>query len=336
MSAEPAFRASAPVRLDFAGGWTDVAPFATERGGVVVNAAIALCAHAEVRLGGTGLRLDALDLERRSEVLEGCWTAQQRVDFPLQKAALDRAGIHAGSLTTRSDVPQGSGLGASGALGVALVGVLEAALARNRPAAALAEEAFLLESEDAQLPGGRQDQYAAALGGVHRLGFGDGPVRIEPLELDRDFAAALSAAIVLCYTGTSRVSSRTIARVMGGYRAADRVITSALLGLVEVAERMAEALRAADLAATGRWLSENWRLQQQLDAGMCTPEMARLEQAMRDAGSLGGKAAGAGAGGSMFFIAKNPARAARAAQEAGARLLPVEWAAQGIRCEQVA
>src|SRR6185437_16818128 len=57
------FHAMAPVRLDFAGGWTDVPPFSAREGGVVVNAAIGLYAHAEVCPGGTGLHLVAEDLE---------------------------------------------------------------------------------------------------------------------------------------------------------------------------------------------------------------------------------------------------------------------------------
>ena len=94
----------------------------------------------------------------------------------------------------------------------------------------------------------------------------------------------------------------------------------------------AEALHAGDLAALGGLLSENWRLQQRLDPAMCTPEMARLEQAMQSAGALGGKAAGSGAGGSMFFLGPDDPRPAMAAAEAlGMHLLPVRWAASGVR-----
>jgi galactokinase/mevalonate kinase-like predicted kinase len=95
---------------------------------------------------------------------------------------------------------------------------------------------------------------------------------------------------------------------------------------------MGEALRAADFGRIGALLSENWRLQQQLDAGMSTPEMRRLEAAMRDAGCLGGKAAGSGAGGSMFFLApEDPAPAREAVSRLGMQLLPVRWATAGVR-----
>jgi len=138
--------------------------------------------------------------------------------------------------------------------------------------------------------------------------------------------------MLLCYTGASRFSGATIGRVMRAYERGDAEVAAALDGLRLVAERTAEALRAGDLARLGELLSENWRLQQCLDPGMCTPEMARLEQAMRSAGALGGKAAGSGAGGSMFFLAgEDPRRAAEVVGALGMRLLPVRWADSGVR-----
>jgi galactokinase/mevalonate kinase-like predicted kinase len=95
---------------------------------------------------------------------------------------------------------------------------------------------------------------------------------------------------------------------------------------------MADALRRGDLAAIGALLDANWRHQQILDPGMCTPPMDRLAQAMRQAGALGGKAAGSGAGGSMFFLGPDdPAPAVAAARGLGMTILPVRWSAMGVR-----
>jgi galactokinase/mevalonate kinase-like predicted kinase len=95
---------------------------------------------------------------------------------------------------------------------------------------------------------------------------------------------------------------------------------------------MTDALTAADCAGVGRLLSENWKYQQALDPRMCTAEMARLEQAVMEAGSLGGKAAGSGAGGCMFFLSPDdPFPMMEAARSSGVRLLPVRWAMYGVR-----
>jgi galactokinase/mevalonate kinase-like predicted kinase len=117
---------------------------------------------------------------------------------------------------------------------------------------------------------------------------------------------------------------------MAAYQREDPIVTGALRELVEIAERMTEALLAADLAAVGRWLSRNWDCQQRLDPGMQTPEMRALEAVVAESRPLGGKAAGSGAGGCMFFlIGGDPATARDAATAAGTRVLEAPFVAQG-------
>ena len=326
------YHATAPLRLDFAGAWTDVPPFSAREGGVVVNSAIGLRTHVALKLGGQVLRLVSEDL---GETLECANSSGLVLDgkLDLLKAALRRFPVlGAFTLTTRCDAPLGSGLGSSGALDVALVAALTHARLEPIRERDLAEHAWQVEAVEAKIPGGKQDQYAAALGGWHRLSFRDPDVGVEPVTLDPAFAAALERQIVLCYTNTSRVSGDTIARVMHAYERGDRAVTGALQGLKDVAEAMVLALRRADLARVGALLAENWTHQQALDRGMRTSEMAKLEAAMRAAGAIGGKAAGAGAGGSMFFLVTGDRRAAiEAATAAGASVLPFTWAAEGAR-----
>jgi D-glycero-alpha-D-manno-heptose-7-phosphate kinase len=324
------FRSSAPVRLDFAGGWTDVPPFSFQEGGVVVTAAIQLVSHADVRLGGSGFRLVSEDLHDQLEIADSRSLVRDgRLD--LLKAGLRMLPVGACTLTTRSDAPPGSGLGSSGALDVALVAALSAARGESPDPIEIAETACRLEAVEAGIPGGRQDQFASALGGFLRLQFHDPEVEVERLRLDAGFMADLSRRIVLCYTGASRFSGTTIERVMRAYEQGDARVLAALHGLRQVAEEMSRALVAADSAAVGRFLSDNWRHQQALDDRMRTPEMAQLENLMIEAGALGGKAAGAGAGGCMFFLAPDdPSPLLEAAKQAGVRLLPVRWAMRGV------
>jgi len=326
------FHAAAPMRLDFAGGWTDVPPFSAREGGVVVNGAIGLRAHVELKLGGTLLRLVAEELGATLECANASGLAPGG-KLPLLTAALRMFPVLGGfTLTTRSDAPTGSGLGSSGALGVALVGVLTKARQESLDGREFAAQAWQLETIEAKLPGGKQDQFGAALGGFHRFTFRDPDVGVEPLTLDPAFAGALERHILICYTNKSRVSGDTISRVMAAYERGDSTVTGALRALKDVGNAMADALRAADLARVGALLSENWKHQQALDPGMRTAEMAGLEQAAASAGTLGGKAAGAGAGGSMFFIMKGAARdAAPALSAAGATVLPLTWSREGVR-----
>lgn len=324
--------ATAPLRLDLAGGWTDVPPFSAAEGGVVVNAAVDLRVEAHLKIGGDLIRLVAEDQGHAVECVDaGGLVLDGRLDR--HKAALRMFPVAARlTLTTRSAAPPEAGLGAPGALDVALVACLAAARAERLEPRELAEYGWQAAAVEARLPGGRQDHYAAALGGVHRFSVHDPDVGVEPITLGAAFAAELERRLVVCYTGPAERADGVTARVMGAYERGDAAVTDSLRALRDVAGEMARALRAADLPRVGELLSENWRRQLALDPAMRTEAMAGLERAMARAGALGGKAAGSGAGGAMFFVAGDDVEAARrAAREAGATLLPVRWAAEGVR-----
>jgi D-glycero-alpha-D-manno-heptose-7-phosphate kinase len=323
--------ASAPLRLDFAGGWTDVPPFSSREGGAVVNATIGLYAHVEVVPGGTGLLLRSDDLDDQVAV-ERVEQLAPDGNLALLKAAIRALPVSPCRLTSRCEAPAGSGLGSSGALDVALVGALRHARGEMASREEVADEAWRIEVVEAGMPGGRQDQWASALGGFRHFTFQDPSVTSVRLPVDPAFLEFLERHMILCYTGTSRISGRMISRVVSGLQRGEPGIVNAFHGMKDVALDMADALPAGDPARVGRLLSANWSHQCRLDPGMRTEEMARLERAMASAGVLGGKAAGAGAGGCMFFLAgSDPAQAAAAARDAGARVLPVSWTSEGVR-----
>jgi len=327
----PAYTAAAPVRLDLAGGWTDVPPFSAREGGVVVTSAIRLFARAEVRLGGSGFRLVSEDLHDELEVSDSSGLIRDG-RLELLKAGLRMLPVGGCTLSTRSDAPPGSGLGSPGALDVALVAALSAARGESPNPLDVAERACHLEAVEAGISGGRQDQFASSHGGFLRLDFRDPEAEVQRLKLDPEFAADLARRTVLCYTSASHFSGTTIDRVMRAYERGDATVARALHGLRDVAEAMAAALAAADSGRVGELLTDNWAHQQALDPCMCTEDMARLERSVTDAGALGGKAAGSGAGGCMFFLGPDdPGPMIEAARNCGAQLLPVRWAMYGVR-----
>jgi D-glycero-alpha-D-manno-heptose-7-phosphate kinase len=317
--------AAAPVRLDFAGAWTDVPPFSAREGGAVVSAAIDLKVHVNILPGGDSVELISEDLDVREVLGAG----ESRV--PLMTHAARRWPVPNATIVCRSDAPPGSGLGTSGAMGVAMVAALHHARAESVDAATIAHQAWQVETGDAGIPGGRQDQWMAALGGFRYLEFHDPDIQSEPLALDTAFAAELQDAMVLCYTGMSRVSGGTISRVMTAYEQGDPQVTAALRGLRDVAIDMRAALREGCLEEVGRLMARNWDFQQRLDPAMCTAGMAALETAVTRMGAIGGKAAGSGAGGCMFFLAPGCRAAVEAAaRDSGASVLTVRWAREGI------
>jgi D-glycero-alpha-D-manno-heptose-7-phosphate kinase len=322
---------SAPVRLDFAGAWSDVAPFATVERGHVVNAALDLRTTVSLRVDQPhyALRSDDLGADCRADTLAAL---DEGGPLALLTAAVRRAHLAPCALTTSATAPPGSGLGTSGALSVALTHAIAIAQRRRLTPLEVATEAWILETVDAAVPGGRQDQHAAALGGFQSLEYDRGEVRARALHVSTTFAAQLEQQILVCYTGRSRVSGEMIRQVMQAYAAGDAVVVAALRALVDIADEMVTAVEREDIARIGALLNANWTEQQRLAPAMCTPEMRLLEAAMVAAGAIGGKAAGAGGGGSMFFLfPESVPEAGRRAAGPGATILPCRWARDGVR-----
>ncbi len=274
MASPRPLRVRVPVRIDFAGGWTDVPVFARAEGGAVLNAAIT-----------PGIR----------------GTLEQRPD-----------GMR---VSYRSEVPPGAGLGASSAMGVAWLSLVTAAMGRPLTGAALAEAAFRLEGV-LGITGGRQDQYAAALGGVNYLRFGGDEVAAEHPRVSPAVLSELRRRLVLCYTGERRLSGDIHDHVWGGYARGEPAVTRALRRLRELAAATRDALVGGDLDAFAGIIDENWACQRALHPSVSNERIESLYEVARAAGASAGKACGAGGGGCLLFCCPD----ARASERASAAL----------------
>ncbi len=297
-------RARAPVRIDLAGGWTDVPPYSAERGGAVVNVAINRYAYATLQPLPPGIyQLQSADFDAYYEA-SSIRDLEYDGNLDLLKAAIRRQGLETGArIITRSEAPPGSGTGSSAAMGVALVGLLDMVAGTNMGLAEIAELAHLLEVEELGIKGGRQDQYAAAFGGLNYMRFTDSQVEVAPLKCSDDFLRELEKHLVLVYTGKSRLSGDIIDRVMGAYQRGDEKVTQALDNLRQAAEEMRKAIEDEDFFRVGEVMDFNWENQKRLYDEMTTLKIEALVQAMREAGIVGVKAAGAGGGGCVVALA---------------------------------
>ena len=283
----PLLVARAPTRLDFGGGWTDVPPYSDERGGCVCNIAIELHAIATVR----------------SRIGTGAASAtESSPDNALAAAALKRAAMPDVRVDVQAEYPLGSGLGGSSAAGVAVLGALATWRGESVDPASLAEESRRLEVEDLGIAGGRQDHYAAAMGGALGLWFG-GEVRTRRIPLSNQAIDALNRRCIVVYTGQSRISGNTITAVMDAYRARNPRVLGALDRLRDLAGQMVDALESSDIDALGRMVGEHWVHQRALDPAIPTPLIDAILADAAAAGALGGKALGASGGGCVLAIA---------------------------------
>jgi D-glycero-alpha-D-manno-heptose-7-phosphate kinase len=328
------FRSRAPVRLDLAGGWTDVPPFAEREGGAVVNLAVNRYTYASLReRAGASVRLRSDDYDAVVEA-RSVDELHYNGTLDLPKAALKRMGVRRGvELTTRSDAPPGSGLGTSAAMGVALIGVLDAFGGARLSPAERAALATALEIEELRIAGGKQDQLAAALGGVNYLEFGPHAPHSAPLQLHSGVRNELEKRLVLCYSGMSRLSGDIIQRVQHAYNAGEPATCEALRTMRDLAQVTRTALLDGAVDDLGPILRLNWRCQRALHPSVTTVDVDRLFAAAETQGALGGKACGAGGGGCLLFLAAPDAERElrRALLAAGAQIVDFNLDQAGLQ-----
>jgi D-glycero-alpha-D-manno-heptose-7-phosphate kinase len=309
-------RARAPLRLGLAGGGTDLSPYCDRFGGCVLNATIDKYAYATIQPRTDGLvRFVAAD---RCEAWEG--PAESAGD-PDGRLTLHR-GVYRRiveefnggcplplTLTTTLDALPGSGLGSSSTLVVAMV----TAYCEWRGLALgeyhIAQVAFEVERRDVGLAGGRQDQYAAAFGGVNFMEFhADDHVIVHPLRVPAWILSELEASLVLFYSGVSRESALIIEeqcrRLTGD---TDPGAVQAMHRVKAMAMQMKESLLRGDLAAFVEAMNDSWRAKKRTAACISNAHLDRLHDRIMAAGALAGKVSGAGGGGFLMFFV-DPAR----------------------------
>lgn len=295
-----------PVRADFAGGTLDLWPlYLFHPGSRTVNVAISHHAECEIaEIGGTAVEVILTDNEYRNRFESLSELAADRHVALIGKAVehFRRTGIR---ITTRTDVPRGSGLGGSSAMAVALVRALSE-IAENpidgEPLIALVRD---LETRLLNAPAGIQDYYPPVYGGLAALHLEPGAIARHPISLP---LGDLAPHFVLHYSDVARFSGTNNWQIYKRHLDGDEAIRQGLGAIARISSQMEHALNSGDLAAAGAALAEEWSIRKSIIDGISTPEIeAAIEAALR-AGAWGGKVCGAGGGGCVVFLVPAEAR----------------------------
>lgn len=324
------YKAKAPMRIGFFGGGTDVSPYAEEYGGKVLNCTIDKYVRCMLRPSREpGITIRSLDLEEVSRKTTGHWDG--RLDLP--QAVLDAAmppseGVE---VIMFSDVLPGSGLGSSSALVVSMLKLIGAAYQINLDPHTLAELAYRIERVDLGIPGGRQDQYAAAFGGMCVYHFGNGRVIVEPVLNDPTALLELESCLLLGYIGSRKLLTQhlvddQVRRLKEGDTLRYHDETKAF---VDEAVRLLRSLQIADF---GRLLHDAWEVKKAFSPYIAPPEVEDIYALARRHGAWGGKITGAGGGGFMVFACPFDRRLEleRVLIEAGVQIRHFSFTTQGV------
>lgn len=310
MTLRPVLRARAPLRVSFAGGGTDVAPFPEREGGAVLSATIGSYSYATLRPRTDGLiTVESHDYGTSIGYEVGTpLVLDGTLDLP--KAAIARIMALEGAMASdgfdlflHTNAPPGSGLGSSSAVMVAVIDLVGRHCGLDLGPHEIAELAYRLEREDLGIPGGSQDQYAAAFGGFNFMEFRrDGEVVVNPLRVRPDTVHELEHNMLLAYTGRTRVSDHIIEDQVARYETGNADAVAGLRAQRDLADAMRVELLRGRVDELGRLLGEAWREKQRMSARITTPLISEAVELALSSGALGGKVTGAGGGGHMIFI----------------------------------
>jgi D-glycero-alpha-D-manno-heptose-7-phosphate kinase len=315
-----------PLRVSFVGGGTDLPAFCEEHGGAVVSTSIDKWIHVIVARRFEG---DVRVSYSQTEIVADA----NDVSHELVREAMKTTGIPRGvDVLTLADVPaRGTGLGSSSAVTVGLLNALYAFQGVYKSPPELAEEASRIEIDVLGKPIGRQDQYAAAIGGLNLLEFlpNGGGVRIEPVVCSPETIRRLHRSLLLFYTGRQRSADQILEGQGEAIRNGSAV--AALHQMRDLAYDLRERLGAGDSDALGELLHSNWELKRSLTGGVSNAEIDDYYEAARSAGARGGKLLGAGAGGFLLVSAPEERHAAVRAALSQLREVPFRFAARGTQ-----
>jgi D-glycero-alpha-D-manno-heptose-7-phosphate kinase len=308
----------APFRVSFAGGGSDIASFYRNSRGAVLSCAIAKYSFIVVH---PFFNANKYHLKYTRTELVDCF---DEIQHPILREALRMQEISPGiEIVSVADIPGGTGLGSSSSFSVALINALYAHRRVFVPKEALANEACVLEIERLGEPIGKQDQYAAAYGGINLIEFErHGGVTVQPLLLSSATLSELEGNLMLFYTGSQRDAREVLRHQISAIETDNRVVTQ-VQKMVDLAYDMRDILLGGDLNAFGSALHRGWEMKRSISAQITTSTIDDLYDRAREAGALGGKLTGAGRGGFLLLYCPRPAQAR--VRETLSELQPLEF-----------
>jgi D-glycero-alpha-D-manno-heptose-7-phosphate kinase len=333
-------RSKAPLRLSFAGGGTDVRPFVDLEGGCVLNATITRHAWGALSSRSDGqIHIESADfglllhLDTQTKlVYDG--------KMDIAKAAIRSLGGQDSpgfDLFLHTDAPPGSGLGSSSSLMVSLVGLLREFKGLTLSDYEIAQLAYQIEREQLGIQGGMQDQYAAAFGGFNFIEFYQDRVIVNPLRISQDTLNELEHNLLLCYTGSPRLSGGIIEDQVSRYEHRDEDALSGLRRQKDLAFDMKNALLERRLNDFGGLLGAAWHYKKKMSPKISTPAIDEMYEEARKRGAIGGKITGAGGGGYMLFYCEyeKKLRVAEALRKMGATPTEFSFDPHGLQTWRV-
>ena len=294
-----------PVRISFGGGGTDLPAYYQQYGGAVLSTAINKYFYTVL-----GTRSDQ-SIQIISSDLRICEAWSDFADLSMQDGGLeipvavlkDLGRKVCVDLFLASEIPPGTGLGSSASVCVNVLKTLTSYLHIPLSKQELAERAFHVARNVLQRHVGKQDEYAAAFGGLNFIEFlPDGSSRVQPIDPGPTVITELQSSLMLFFTGSAHHSWNILAEQEKSTEHGSRKPIEALHEIKDLAYKMRDALRAGDLPAFAAMLDEGWRAKKRVSSRISNSRIDALYDLAIRNGALGGKITGAGGGGFLLLF----------------------------------
>ncbi|MDI1443028.1 sugar kinase [Polyangium sp. 6x1] len=289
--------AKAPCRISFAGGGSDLPSYYVRSPGAVLSTTIDKYTRVSIRALASSSDISLAYPEEERERVASASSIRHPIFRAVCSELLPQGGVE---IVSTSDVPNGTGLASSSSFTVALLAAIRAYRSETVSREELAAEACHVEITRLGNPIGKQDQYAAAFGGLNFIEFAsDHTVRVTPLALPASVARTLEQSLLLFYVGNTRRSGDILSDQEKAV-ASDDAKFQTVTRMVGLAHQQREALLSHDLGAFARVMDEGWRLKRSLSSKITNAAIDGYYTRALQHGALGGKLLGAGGGGFLL------------------------------------
>lgn len=285
-----------PLRISFVGGGTDFEDFYKNHTGRVLSSAINkyiyICVHKH--FDGKSFLLKYSKIEEGADI--------KKIEHPLLRESMKLTDTSGVEIISMSDAPvTGAGLGSSSSFTVGLLNALYSHKGEYLPPDVLAEKACYVEIGKAKSPIGKQDQYAAAFGGLNLITFNcNGDIDVEPVCLRPEIKTDFQNHLLLFYTGQQRSANPILSEQKQNIESKFEFLKK----MSNMTLVFKTALERGDFKEVGEILSQGWQMKKELASGVSNSQIDKMYSLALGAGAYGGKISGAGGGG--FFLAIVP------------------------------
>jgi len=321
-----------PVRISLGGGGTDMPEYYEKYGGNVVSTNINQFTYLIVNPthdnSFQAFSSDFSSHHKKSsydklQIIHGTEIAVSAVKYFKYRVG--------GDFLICSDVPPGSGLGASSTLAVNCVNTISKLKKQKLSKQKIAETAFHIERNLLKHPIGKQDDYIASFGGFNHIKFSKDKVKVSPIKISKPSLKKLEENLLLFYIGVTRNSSIILSKQLEYIKKNKENTINSLHYVQNLGEEINSSLKQSDITNVGELLHKGWEAKKKFANGITNNYIDKIYESAIKAGAIGGKLTGAGGGGHMLLYCekRNRKKVIQKLNKLGLRHIPFTFHSEG-------